>query len=728
MVRSVAMTPHSERIALRRRFGPFEFNASTGELRKFGNRVRLQGQPIRILELLLSHPGDLVTREELQSLLWKDTAFVDSEHGLNAAVNKLRQALGDSADQPRYVETVPGRGYRFAGPLETEGRATLAEMPPPLVAPAAPPVRSWIPAAALTAACVIGAFGFWAGSRSWTPAPSPAAPVKFEVAAPRGFLVVPATPADSLALSPDGRHLAFCAVDHSGVSRAFVRDLATLEAREVAGSQYASLVFWSLNGREVYLIARGTLKRVSLGGQMAVEVGKVADFSRAGASLGEDRVLAGSWIKSFLFEGPIAKAQPQSRALPFPQLLPGTDRILFTAGTGLANRRAAVAGLYPGSRETTLFDTPARVVYTETPRGSYLLHLRGGGLIATPFDRRGETLGSPAIPVADKVSSFSGTGAAAFTASVTGGVVAYLRSEGRSKLAWVNRSGNVLADLKPAGHLKYGRISPDGNSVATAIYEVDKGYQDLWIFDIRTGEGRRLSSESSLRDGAVWSPDSRRLAYLRHVDKLPKVYVRGLGAGDPEEHLPGDGFQLPTDWSSDGRFLLYVNTGIPEGPTEQQSDVWISDRITGQTAPLLNTAFHEANGAFSPDGRWVAFTSDESGRPELYVQAFAKGVLSGPRFRASTGSAIALRWRRDGRELFYMGIDGRVQAVTVTPGAEPKFAPAVTLFTIPIDARMALHSITGFDVNADGTRFLIPVVDPAKPAPVIVVARDWDAR
>src|SRR5207249_4284812 len=149
----------------------------------------------------------------------------------------------------------------------------------------------------------------------------------------------------------------------------------------------------------------------------------------------------------------------------------------------------------------------------------------------------------------------------------------------------------------------------------------------LWIFDVKTNSGRRLTAEPALRDAPVWSPDSMKLAFMHTDDSTPpKVHVRGLGEKDSEEVMPAADFQMPADWFPDGRFVAFVNTGCPRFANETQGDVWVFDLARGRKpVPLLNTRFHEANPAFSPDGKWLAFTSDESGRPELYVQAFRSG-------------------------------------------------------------------------------------------------------
>jgi hypothetical protein len=309
-------------------------------------------------------------------------------------------------------------------------------------------------------------------------------------------------------------------------------------------------------------------------------------------------------------------------------------------------------------------------------------------------------------------------------------VVAYQSYASRSQLAWVDREGRQLGTIGPANvNVKSGRLSPDGRMLATAIYDVERGEQNLWVFDTITGAGRQLTLEAGLRDAPVWSPDSKTLTFLRAYRAPPRVTFRGVGEKDQEEALPPGDFQLPTDWSPDGRFVTFMNTGLSRFANETQSDVWLVDLPQGRKlVPLLDTPFHEANAAFSPDAKWLAFTSNESGQSEVYVQAFRADPPSvvGERYPVSKSGALALRWRRDGKELFYLAFDGRVHAVPVKLSAKPAFGPASPLFTISTAARAAIHSIAGFDVSADGQRFVIPTVAPTE-GPSIVVIQNWEA-
>jgi DNA-binding winged helix-turn-helix (wHTH) protein len=246
----------SRRIA----FGPFELDPSSGQLRKHGIRIRLGGQPLQLLSVLLEQPGEVISREELRQQLWRDSAFGDFEHGLNAAVNKLRQALGDSAEQPRYVETLPGRGYRFIGPIHRAATETVRQMSPlAAVHTQAPPLlskktRAWLPWLAVSLAAGL-AGGYWFGIRGRKPELAQA--LRFTVSPPSGFVLESASSHQTFALSPDGRRLAFTAMNASGLFSAWVREQGAIEPKLIPDSAGAHIVFWAPDSRSLILTVRG---------------------------------------------------------------------------------------------------------------------------------------------------------------------------------------------------------------------------------------------------------------------------------------------------------------------------------------------------------------------------------------------------------------------------------------------------------------------------------------
>jgi eukaryotic-like serine/threonine-protein kinase len=719
-------------------FGPFEYDELSGTLIKHGIRVRLQGKPLQILLLLVNQPGQVISRDDLKYALWQGRTFVDFEQGLNSAVNKLRQTLGDSAEQPRYVETLPGRGYRFIAPLRSAVSKAVLEMPAPALLRMKPKLGRQTARRRIAVGClalaVLVAGGYWLIQHPTHPVETPQT-MRFAVYPPKGFALEGAASRQSFALSPDGSRLAFTAMDSSGAFSVFLRNLSSIQPQLLTGSEGAHTVFWSPDSQSLYFTAQGKLWRTNLQDGARVLISESPSFLFSGAWLDSNRILADSFRASYLVSPSGGALRPLKDIYWWPQRLPDGKHALYVRRDNhTGHYRARVLRLSDLSPIGDLLETDSRVQYaasTVTPGKGYLLYVRAGNLLAHPFNPRSLQLSGEAIPVAGGVYFFTATGAADFSVSDRGGL-AYQAYKSRSQLQWVDRNGRRVASIGPADiNLKSARLSPDGSRLATAIYDIERGIQDLWIFDVKTNSGRRLSSGSALRDAPVWSPDSTRLAFMHQVDdRPPRIHVRGLQENDTEEVLPAADFQMPMDWSSDGRFVAFVNTGFPRFANETQSDVYVFDRTRGGgPIPLLNTRFHESNPAFSPDGRWLAFTTDESGRPELYIQAFQKGdspSLAGPRYLVSSAGAQAVRWRRDGSELFYLDLAGRIQATSMKLSPHPKLGPSKILFSIATEARASIHSVLGFDVSADGQRFVIPTVSAAE-GPSLVILQNWEA-
>lgn len=724
-------------------FGPFAFDEASGELRKHGIRVRLQGQPLQILVTLIRQPGLIVTRDEFQRELWTDSTFVDFEHGLNAAMNRLRQVLGDSADQPRYIETLPGRGYRFIAAVQDPEAKPVLVMPP---SPAAdqigphshqpPPVptarKSW-PRWVIGAAVVTGLVaGYLAAVRP--AADSGAATLRFSVSPPDGYALEAASSRQAFALSPDGTRLAFTAVNASGVFQAFIRDLNALESHPVPNGMGAYHVFWAPDGRSLFLTVGGSVRRYPLRGDSYQVLCDTPAIMLTGALLGTNLMIS---ARSANFVVPVSGGTPQAmkQFYPWPQVLPDGSRLLYTVFDAKSeHHRARVVELGKANPAMDLLETDSRTAYAPSlakPETGYLVYVRAGNLLAHPFDPRSLRLEGEPLPIAPQIYSFFPAGAADFSVS-NNGMLAYLRYRSRSQLAWVNRRGEVVSTIGPANvNLKQGRLSPDGKKVATPIYDVNRGRFDIWIVGTDTGAARRAITGRAHADNPVWAPDSKKLVFNRAYEGPPKLFIRGLGENDPEEPLPEDYFQVPSDWSRDGRFIAFTNTTFAQFQHEMKGDVWLIDMARNrQVVRLIHTPFHEANPAFSPDGRWLAFTSNESGRTEVYMQAFEAGEsprLIGERHLVSHQGAVSLRWRPDGKELFYLAWDGRVYAVPITLSPTLKIAEAAPLFTIGTEARAAIHALEGFDVSRDGERFLVPIVRSSEKTEIVVI-QNWEAE
>lgn len=731
-------------------FDSFEFHPSSGELRKHGRVLRLQGQPLQILETLLEEPGQLVSREDLQRRLWNGAVSGDFEHGLNAAVNKLRQTLGDSAEDPRFIETIPGKGYRFLSSAVQATRPVLElkPAPPPPPSPqgtaARPATRPSIPdwawgAAAGAVAAVL--ITFWAtgygigGTRRPSSAPQGRL-AQFLITPPAGYFLEGATSRQSIAVSPDGTRIAFAAMDASGLFRIFTRAIGEVESREVPGSNGAGSLFWLPDGSLVFA-AQGKVRRHSPGTPASQILSETTPVFTSGILLPQDRMLLTSRFRSALLPANGGPLEHLKSNIAWPQLLPDGRHILqseFDASLGLWRTRAARLGDPKSTPEILL--AGSRAIYTESPASgqSYLLYASGGALLAQPFDPGKQRMAGAARVIVPRVYSFLPAGSADFSISARGELLVYQTVVQRSQLIWVDRTGRTLRAAGPDRILtKDARLSPDGAQFASARFDVERGATEIWVTGASTGHSRRQIAGPGLVTAPIWSPDSKRLAFLRALESVPKLRIRSLDDPENEQTLASDGFQVPTDWTSDGRFILFTDTGLPLVENEGNGDIWAADlNSSGRQTPLIRTPFHEGGATASPDGRWVAFISNESGKPEVYLQRLESGSgvlkVAGPRHPVSKQGAVCLRWRRDGKELFYLANDSHLYAVAMGLGAPERPAIGIPqpLFQVSPAAIAAIHSLPGFDAAADGQSFVVPSVSSAEPSALVAI-QHWEA-
>jgi serine/threonine-protein kinase len=330
------------------------------------------------------------------------------------------------------------------------------------------------------------------------------------------------------------------------------------------------------------------------------------------------------------------------------------------------------------------------------------------------------------------VPSFGPTGAADFSVSERG-VVAYQSYVKRSQFIWVDRSGKHLSSASPANlNGSFVRLSPDGRWLAAAPFNIERGVPEIWLYDAESGAGRKVVYGLGIRHIPVWSPDSRRLVHIIDDHSWPRLGLSSISGAPEQEFVPNTGFMVPTDWSSDGRFILYNNSALPEVTQGLASDVFAIDMARNhKVIPILNTPFYESDAVFSPDGKWLAFLSNESGQAEIYMQALDRNNdslrVTGDRFLISRQGAQCLRWRKDGRDLYYLGLDGTVYEVELAIHAgKVRASEPHSLFTIDTEALSTIHGPPSFDVASDGSRFVIPSVTPGESS-ALVVLRDWES-
>ncbi len=715
-------------------FGPFEVDPAAEELLRGGARIRLSGQPFQILMMMLARPGELVTREELRDQIWSEGTFVDFEHGLNAAMNKLRRALGDAAENPRYIETIPGRGYRFVGNISpTVMKPAVAEMPVARRWKGLTPWE-WLGIGTAVAVVVLGVSRLERALRDKTER-APLRAVQFAITPPEGSFFAPPISRQPFAISPDGTKLAFTVADANG-TRVWMRDLSSLELKSITGTEGAWTVFWAPDSGSIFFSAKRVLRQWNL------HTGTMRDVATL-----PWMVMGGAWRDNGalldVWSGATAAYEVSAktggvRAIPvqgfrWAQFLPDGKHFLHVDFDPAIERYRAVVTDFVTGKAVALLETDSRVEYAP-PRSEgelgYLLFVRDGALLAQAFDAEKLTLIGDAMPLAQNVVYFRPSAAALFSVS-TNGVLVYQTGFPESEMRWYDRTGRVVSRTKPAAFSGTVRVSPDGRHAAADVWSPLNGVRDVWMFD-ENGESRRLTypNPPTTHVRPVWSPDGARIAFGMSHTSSPRLAAMSTDAVKKEElfvsgdagRQPDGSLQIPTDWSRDGRYIAY-DTSLGE----EDREVWLLDVKAGKILPLLKNGASQWGAAFSPDGREVAFVSDESGKPEVYEQGFEAEALPhlvGERRQVSHGGGWLVRWRPDGHELFYVGVDAWIYAVPVERDVASGEAKA--LFQVPGTPQYGTPTDVQFDVAAGGQRFVITTAAAARP-PEFTVVQNWQA-
>jgi Tol biopolymer transport system component len=618
---------------------------------------------------------------------------------------------------------VPKGGYVPHFERRAAGVALPSSAPPdPSAAPSHPRRRgglsAWRALSLAAASAVVAACATWwvAGART---GPGDRSPVRVDLATP------PTIDPASFALAPDGQSLVFAA-SQGGVHRLWLRRLGDSEAGALAGTDDGALPFWAPDGRAIGFFADGRVKALDLRTRL-VRVLSTAPVP-AGAAWSRDDVILHPLVPDsplFRSTGKGGTLEPVTRLAAGhtghrgPVFLPDGRRFLFYAAGSPESR-----GIYLGALGS---DVITRVVDADAPPvflpPTTLLYVQHTTLLARQFDPRTATLAGEPITVADGIGIEPSSGLAAITASASGTVAYRTRPVGAQRQhVWVDRAGKrrqAVGEPEERGPA-YGAISPDGRRLA--VQRSVAGNTDIWLVDLERGASVRFTSEPRADIAPAWSPFGDRLVYASQVNGVFELFEKGRDASMPRVLLRDGQAKQVTDWSRDGRYLLYRTISTTPRP---DTDIWALP-LDGDRRPfvVLQTPFEERDAQFSPDGRFVAYQSNESGRPEIYVQLFR----GGERVRISSDGGVQVRWRADGRELFYIRPDGQLMATSVsTAGTGTALRPAapVPLFRTTLGATqgVALH---GYIVAPDGQSFLMDALVEQQPPPIRLVL-NWGA-
>jgi eukaryotic-like serine/threonine-protein kinase len=691
-------------------FGPFRLDVVRRRLSRNAEIVPVSSRAFDTLLALVQGAGRVVEKDELMRVVWPGT-FVGDDN-LTQQISALRKALGDHPEAPIYIQTVPRRGYRLLVDVKSqpnEGAETPAVPLEPALAPVRPGLFDRIPRLALivagvamllllTTSAIVGI--------SWKPVPAQPSAIRFFETPPAGVNIE-----SGGVISPDGRSIVYVASDSSGQTMLMRRGFDEPLARPVPGTEGASTPFWSPDSESVAFFGETALKTVNLADAAPIVHVLAAAFPARGGGRG-----GGTWSQTNLIvyapsrltelyaidarggtPRPITRLSMEIRetAHQWPQFLPDGRHFLYTA----INRRAEDNAVYMAS-----IDSPTRTLLVKgatralfAPPG-YLIFARDGSLMAQRFEPATSRISDTARALVgisnltDVTFSSSGDEALTFTGM----------SSPERELAWYDRSG---ARLKPvsAAAVSSPFLAPDQKRV------VGEHRGEIWLVDLSDGHASRFMVGPDVVSSPIWSPDGNRIAFASRR----AIYTRDATESARKELLVDNLPSQPVlyDWSSDGRYILYA---IRSAGT--QWDLWVLPAI-GAHRPraLLSSQFTEYQARISPDGRWIAYVSDESGALEVYVDAFPS---LGQKTLVSTAGGILPTWRGDSSELFYLTPDHKLVAAETSAG--PRFHVMSThrLFQTRITGIARNH----YCVSNDGQRFLInsPVADPTL-SPITVV-------
>jgi Tol biopolymer transport system component/predicted Ser/Thr protein kinase len=546
--------------------------------------------------------------------------------------------------------------------------------------------------------------------------------VRATVLLPEGHIL--SSSGGALALSPDGRQLAFVARASDGKEMLWVRPLHGLSAQALAGTEGATSPFWAPDGKRLAYFAGGKLRRIDASGG-ASQVLCDAYLGRGG-SWGREGVIVFTPDVALPIHR-VAETGGPSRPVThlergrgenshrWPVFLADGRHFLYVAwrGAGLAAHDIYVASL-DGGEPQRLLRAASHAAFVPPDR---LLFVRHGNLEAQRFDPRTLRLEGEPVPVGEKVQRSPVHGAGTFAVSATG-VLAYQAAAeaDQAQLVWLDRRGQVIAEVAASGDDSSPRLSGDGRWLATTSVDPASDGQDIRLRDLSRQVDIRVTVDPAEDSFPVWSRDGTRLVFssTRH-GAAGDLFVKAAAAGGPEElALASPERKIPTDWSPDGRHLAFHTISPATG-----ADLWILSLPEHKAAPLLQSATDESEGEFSPDGGWIAYRSQESGRAEIYVRPFPG---PGTPIQVSAQGGRMPKWRADGRELYYVDNEWRLVAVPVTQRAgRVEVGTPRALFS----AHMRDLGHRQYDVSVDGARFLVSRLVKTENLSPITLVLDW---
>ena len=562
------------------------------------------------------------------------------------------------------------------------------------------------------------------GLAIWNLKPSPPQPVtRTVINLPPGQQLAGLENGPAVALSPDGTHLAYVA-GQGGMRQLYLRAMDSLQASPISGTEGAVTPFFSPDSRWLGFFASGKLKKVSVSGGAALTLGDAPQ--PRGASWGSQGMIAFAPIQASILvqvsdaggtPHPLTHFEKGESGHGWPEFLPGGKAVLFAGGASavtFGNAHVAVQAVGSGERRNLIGGTNPRYAHS-----GHLVYAQGGSLMAVVFDPRLLTVRGTALPVVEGVLqspisgdaqySFSGTGSLVYVPGGLQGV--------QSRLVWVSRNGAEQPLAAPVHAYLNPRLSPDGRRVAVGITEQES---QVWLYDLSRETLTKFTFEGSVNNYPAWTPDGKRIAFQSNREGPLNTYWQlADGSGGLERLTTSDVTQTPNSWSPDGQLLAVLEVNPTTG-----RDIWVlrmgdpgTPGHARQAQPFLQTRFNESAPQFSPDGHWLAYVSDESGRYEVYVKPYPG---PGGKWQISTEGGTEPVWNPKGRELFYRSGD-KMMALEIT--MRPSFSVGKPKVLFEGAYEPTPVTFPNYDVSPDGRRFLMlkDVGQEQSPAQINVV-------
>jgi eukaryotic-like serine/threonine-protein kinase len=524
-------------------------------------------------------------------------------------------------------------------------------------------------------------------------------------------------------ISPDGRRVIFPAVK-DGKRELWIRSIDSLETQRLPGTEDATQVFWSPDSRFIGFFASGKLKKMEVTGGPATTL--TDGVGVHGGAWNRDGVIifgpniAGPLYRMSSAGGPATQITTLDTARnetvhAWPHFLPDGRHFLYLARSALREKSAIYVGSVDGKESKFVISADSTPAYA--PPG-YLLFLRERTLMAQPFDAEKLQVTGDPFPIAEQVGFNPANGRAFFSVSDNGVLVYRTRVFNDNQLAWVDRTGKQIAPIGSPGQILSVALSPDDKRIAETRADNQSGAQDIWI--IEQQRETRFTFDPANEASPVWSPDGSQIAFNSSRAGAFDIYVKASnGAGNEELLVKSNNQKGPHDWSPDGRYILYG-----ELDPKTNVDLWILP-LFGDRTPyaFLQTPFAEGQGRFSPNGRWVTYSSNETGTTQVYVRPFQ--ALGGQRMVSTTGGAQP-KWRADGKELFYLSADRKLMTVDANEGDNSiTFGSPKPLFEVR--AVVGAPGSLLYAPTREGQRFVvITPIEESSPSPLTVVM-NWTA-